>query len=156
MPTLGRVLFLRQSLFVFLLGGTYVHASAAANTLTFSVLSQCSLATPASPEDSSWRSGLVPAVAANDGGKVRITGYMWPVSMAGGRVSQFILMRNQNGCCYGQIPSANEYLVATAGEPLPSLLDIPVTFEGTLRIAPVEIGGTVVELFRLEGARLVR
>lgn len=156
MPRLGLVLTLRQLFFVLAVAVPLARAGTAPGTLTFSLLSQCGLAAPASPGDQAWRGSLVPAVAASEGNPVRITGYMWPVAMAGGRVTQFILMRNQTGCCYGQMPAANEYLVASADEPLPSLLDVPVTFEGTLRIAPVELGGTVVELFRLEGARVVR
>ena len=95
------------------------------------------------------------ALRAARGGRVRLTGYMLPLTVVQGRTRQFLLMRNQNACCFGQMPAANEFLVVdTAAPGLPVRMDLPVSFEGRLRIAPVVSGGAVVQFYNLEDAEL--
>lgn len=98
---------------------------------------------------------VVPAELARlDGKSVRVTGYMLPTAYGRGLVREFMLMRSQATCCFGQAAQANEFLVVTTAAPegVPAVMDVPATFAGTLRILPVKTNGVVVQCFRIENA----
>ncbi len=121
--------------------------------ITFAELSACPLVSDrAAVEDGT---ALTPPVREAAGQRVRVTGYMLPLAVEKGRARQFLLMRNQNACCFGQMPAANEYLVVEAPAPgLPVRMDVPVAYVGRLRVAPVVSGGAVVQFYNLDEAAL--
>jgi hypothetical protein len=81
---------------------------------------------------------------------------MLPLKVEHGRVREFLLMRDQTGCCFGQMPAANEFIVVQAdGVGLPIKMDVPLTLRGTLRIAPLIFEGSFAQFYRLENARAV-
>jgi hypothetical protein len=85
--------------------------------------------------------------------EVRLTGYLLPLKTQGGRTTEFMLMRNQNTCCFGTAAVPTEYVVASAPPPgLPAIMDVPTTLRGTFRLAPAGPGETPIQLFRLEQA----
>jgi hypothetical protein len=89
------------------------------------------------------------------GQPVRLTGYMLPVVIEQGGVRQFLILRNQMGCCYGQMPAANEYIVASVvGRPIPAVMDTPLQFSGTFKIAPNVVDGVAVTIFALEQSQV--
>jgi hypothetical protein len=96
-----------------------------------------------------------PALLALDGKAVVITGYMLPMAYTKGRTREFMLMRSQASCCFGQPPKANEFLLVVTDSPegVPATQDVPTAFTGTLRIQPETLGGVIVQCFRIEGAR---
>jgi hypothetical protein len=117
--------------------------------LTFAELAAC----PLVPDTAAVATGegLTEPVRAANGARIRIAGYMLPLAVSQGRSSQFLLLRNQNACCFGQMPAANEYLVVEAPTPgLPVRMDLPVALVGRLRVAPVVSGGAVVQFYNLE------
>jgi hypothetical protein len=121
--------------------------------VTFTELAACPLV--ADVADPRLAAGLPAGLRAARDERVRVTGYMLPLAVEAGRTRQFLLMRNQNACCFGQMPAANEFLVVEAAAPgLPVRMDLPVAFEGRLRIAPVVSGGAVVQFYNLEEAVL--
>ncbi len=128
-------------------------AAAEPRRVTFSELAACPLV--ADPAEVAAGARLTESVRVANGTQVRIAGYMLPLAVDQGRSRQFLLMRNQNACCFGQMPAANEYLVVEAPAPgLPVRMDLPVTFVGRLRVAPVVSGGAVVQFYNLEEAAL--
>jgi hypothetical protein len=96
-----------------------------------------------------------PSIESLDGKAVVITGYMLPVNYARGRTREFMLMRTQAACCFGQPPKANEFLLVTteATDGVPVTQDVPSTFSGIMRIKPEKLGNNIVQCFRIEGAR---
>ena len=132
-----------------LLGVGAAVAAGAPRRLTFSELAACPLV--ADPAEVAVGAGLTDPVRAANGAQVRIAGYMLPLAVEQGRARQFLLMRNQNACCVGQMPAANEYLVVEApGAGLPVRMDVPVAVVGRLRVAPVVSAGAVVQFYNLE------
>jgi|GEM_PF-1857799 len=86
-----------------------------------------------------------------NGRRIEIVGYMMPLVLEEGRARQFLIMRNQMACCYGQAPAANEYLVAKVPAPgVAVTMDTPMIFRGILRVAPVLVDRQVVEFYDLE------
>ena len=91
------------------------------------------------------------------GSRVVLTGYMMPLAMEHGGARQFLIMQNQMACCYGQMPNANEYVIAkAAGEPLEAALDTPIAFSGVLKISPSVVEDVVVGFYELEQAKIER
>ncbi len=124
-----------------------------ARRITFAELAACPLVEDAAAVAQGER--LSDAVRAANGATIRIAGYMLPLAMEQGRSRQFLLMRNQNACCFGQMPAANEYLVVeTAAPGIPVRMDAPVACVGRLRVAPVVSGGAVVQFYNLEETAL--
>lgn len=106
---------------------------------------------PVEPAD-----GPVPEVFQElDGAVVTLTGYMLPLTFNQGRTRDFMLMRSQAACCFGQTPKANEFVFVTAApvDGVAAVQDVPLAFTGVLRVRPVKQGEAVVQCFFLEDAR---
>ena len=126
--------------------------------VTFTQLAASPLITPSTSIDhDAWLKQLSTTIRAAEGNRVEITGYLLPLKIEQGRTKEFLLMRDQSGCCYGKMPVANEYLVASASSAgIPATLDVPVTIRGTLRIAPLFVDGVLSQFYTLENAAGVR
>src|SRR6187549_4166740 len=62
--------------------------------------------------------------------QVAVTGFMLPVKMDGGLVTEFLLVKDPMMCCYGVMPKVNEWVVVKMiGKGVPPLMDVPITFE---------------------------
>jgi hypothetical protein len=101
-------------------------------------------------------SGTIPAqVRALDGKPVRISGYMLPVRIEGGRVKECLLLRSQMMCCYGRRPELNEWvIVRLQGDGVPSMMDTPVSFYGTLHVGEKFENQIFEGLYELEGEKM--
>ncbi len=60
---------------------------------------------------------------------------MLPTRVDKGMVTEFLLLRNQMGCCYGMAPGLCEWIeVHTSGKGVKPLVDDLVTVYGTLHV----------------------
>ena len=102
-------------------------------------------------------SGTIPAnVQALDGRKVRITGYMLPIRMENGLVKDFLLLRNQMMCCFGHQPEPNEWVVVRLkGNGVPSQMDTPMVFYGTLHVGELFENQVFEGLYELDGEKIL-
>lgn len=92
-----------------------------------------------------------------DGRRVVITGFMLPVKMEKGLVTEFLLMRDATACCFGTMPDMNEWvIVRMAGEGVRSLMEIPVRIHGILAVGPVLEDGFLAGIYSLVGERVSR
>jgi len=88
--------------------------------------------------------------------KVAVTGFMLPVKMDGGLVTEFLLVKDPMLCCYGVMPKVNEWVVVKmVGKGVPPLMDVPITFEGQLKVGQIYEGGYLTGLYLLKGERRV-
>jgi hypothetical protein len=93
-------------------------------------------------------------IKALDQQKVAVTGFMLPVKMEGGLVKEFLLVKDPMMCCYGVMPKLNEWVVVKmVGSGVKALMDIPITFEGRLRVGEMYENGYLTGLYLLEGDR---
>jgi hypothetical protein len=75
------------------------------------------------------------AVRQLDGKEVAITGFMLPIKIHNRLVTQFMLMRTQNPCCFGIPPELHEVVeVLKVDNPGKVLMDTPVTVVGHLHV----------------------
>ena len=78
-----------------------------------------------------------PEIAALDGMKVEITGFIYPPPNPR-NLREFILMKDRGTCCYGPQTQWTHFLEVTIPEPVDPIhyTTEPVTLVGTLRVEP--------------------
>lgn len=87
--------------------------------------------------------------------KVAVTGFMLPVKMDGGLVKEFLLVKDPMLCCYGVMPKLNEWVVVKmTGAGVKPLMDVPITFEGKLKVGEMFENGYLTGIYLLEGERM--
>lgn len=94
-------------------------------------------------------------IRAYDTKKVAVTGFMLPVKMDGGLVKEFLLVKDPMMCCYGVMPRINEWVVVKmTGKGVPPLMDVPITFEGTLKVGAMYENGYLTGIYLLAGDQM--
>jgi len=92
-----------------------------------------------------------------DNRRVIVAGYMLPLRWKKGRVTEFLVMRDTNSCCYGQPPKINELIrVKIPREGVEAQMDVPLFFQGTLRIAPVITDGVLETVYALDFEKVTK
>ena len=89
-----------------------------------------------------------------NGKKAVVTGFMVPVKMEKGLVTEFLLMRNTMACCYGAVPNMNEWVIVKMKKGVAPLMDVPVQFYGELKVGAMFENGYMTGLYELEGERM--
>lgn len=89
-----------------------------------------------------------------NGKKAIITGYMVPVKMDKGLVTEFLLMRNTMACCFGTVPNMNEWVVVKMKKGVQPMMDVPVEFYGQLKVGAMFENGYMTGLYELEGEKM--
>jgi len=111
-------------------------------------------ATPNAPPPSGANQ-IPDRIKALDQHKVAVTGFMLPVKMDAGLVKEFLLVKDPMMCCYGVMPKLNEWVVVKmVGKGVKPLMDIPITFEGKLRVGEMYENGYLTGVYLLEGDRM--
>lgn len=86
-----------------------------------------------------------------NGKKAVVTGFMVPVKMEKGVVTEFLLMRNQMACCFGGVPNMNEWVVVKMKKGgIQPLMDVPVQFYGDLKVGAMFENGYMTGLYEME------
>lgn len=88
------------------------------------------------------------------GKKALLVGYMIPVKMEKGLVTEFLLMRNTLACCFGATPNINEWVTVKMKKGVPPTMDVPVEFYGELKVNPLFENGYLSGIYQLEGERM--
>ncbi len=88
--------------------------------------------------------------------KIAITGFMLPTKFKDGKVTEFLLMKDQSGCCFGAMPRINEWIIVkmTQGG-IPPLMDIPLTLVGNFKVGEVFEEGYLSGIYQLDGEKLL-
>jgi len=86
---------------------------------------------------------------------VAIKGFMLPLKVEGGLVTELLIMRDQSMCCYGTTPKINEWVsVKMKAKGIKALMDQPVTLFGKLHVGEARENGYLVGIYRLDGERM--
>jgi len=98
----------------------------------------------------------IPApIKALDQHRVAVTGFMLPTKMDKGLVTEFLLVKDPMMCCYGVMPKINEWVVVKmVGGGVKPLMDLPITFEGKLKVGEMFENGYLTGVYLLEGDRM--
>ena len=114
---------------------------------------------PISPGNAGWVPKLVTpipdAIMALDGTNVAVRGFMLPLKLREGLVTELVLSRNQMLCCFGKAPEMNELvLVRMEGKGVKAAMDQPVTICGTLHVGARRLDEGTVFVYELDGRKL--
>ena len=92
----------------------------------------------------------IPAtVRALDGKTVAVKGFMLPLKVEGGLITELLIMRDQSMCCYGSVPKINEWVsVKMTGKGVKPIMDQAVTLYGKLHVGEIRENGYLVEIGR--------
>lgn len=98
----------------------------------------------------------IPAdIKALDGKKTVISGFMLPVKVNKGVVTELLLMKDQQSCCYGATPGLNDFIIVRMPEGKGRLLvDTPIFIYGTLRVGAVLENGFLAGVYQLDGEKM--
>ena len=97
---------------------------------------------------------IPPIVKSWNGKKAVITGYMVPVKMEKGLVTEFLLMRNTMACCFGTVPNMNEWVIVRMKKGVPPLMDVPIAFYGQLKVGALFENGYMTGLYELDAEKM--
>jgi len=125
--------------------------------LGFDKLASFEFVAPEDPAKAAAAEAQIPArVREFNDKKVLVTGFMLPVKMDAGLVTEFLLVKDPMMCCYGVMPKVNEWVVVRmVGKGVAPLMDVPITFEGTLSVGQLYEGGYLTGLYLLKGDKRV-
>ncbi len=88
--------------------------------------------------------------------KIAVTGFMLPTKFKDGKVTEFLLMKDQSGCCFGAMPRINEWIIVKMGNGgIPPLMDTPLTLVGQLKVGEVFEEGYLSGIYQLAGEKLL-
>lgn len=82
--------------------------------------------------------------------QVAVSGYMVPMGLSNEGVKDFILIKNQMLCCFGQPPKLNEWIFVRSSKPLKATVEVPVVVLGTLQVGEDYVQGQLASLYRLQ------
>lgn len=95
------------------------------------------------------------AVRAFDRKSVALKGFMLPLKVEGGLVTELLIMRDQSMCCYGAVPKINEWVsVKMTGKGVKPIMDQPITMFGTLHVGEIRENGYLVGIYQLDGEKM--
>jgi len=142
---------------------TNVSATAAGKTdfppVGFDLLASYSFTVPDGPSTNGTDSAdtQIPAkVKAFDKKKVSLTGFMLPLKVDNGTVTEFLLLKDQSMCCYGATPKITEWVsVKTGAKGFKSVMDQTVTIHGTLHVGGMWENGYLIGIYSLDAEKLV-
>jgi len=99
---------------------------------------------------------LIPAkVKAFDKKRVALKGFMLPLKVEGGLVTEMLIMKDQSMCCYGTVPKIHEWVsVKMADKGVKPLMDQPVTLMGKLYVGEMRENGYLTGIYRMEGEKM--
>ncbi|HTI71772.1 MAG TPA: DUF3299 domain-containing protein [Candidatus Limnocylindria bacterium] len=89
-----------------------------------------------------------------NGKKVAIKGFMLPLKVEGGLVTELLLMRDQSMCCYATVPKINEWVSVKMTGGVKAIMDQPITLHGTIKIGAVRENGYIVCIYQMDGDKM--
>jgi hypothetical protein len=90
-----------------------------------------------------------------DGQEVAVQGFMLPMKIHNRQVTQFLLMRTQNTCCFGIPPELNEMVeVLRIDNPTKVIMDVPITVVGKLHVHDRWEGTFLCSIYQLDAERI--
>lgn len=99
----------------------------------------------------------IPApVRALDKKPVALSGFMLPLRVADGAVTEMLIMKDQSMCCYGNIPRINDWVsVKMKGKGVKPIMDQPVTLFGKLHVGEIRENGYLVGIYEMDGENMI-
>ena len=107
-------------------------------------------------EVSAKTEALIPAnVKAFDKKRVALKGFMLPLKVEGGLVTEMLVMKDQSMCCFGTVPKIHEWVsIKMTEKGVKPLMDQPVTLLGKLHVGEMLENGYLTGIYRMDGEKM--
>jgi hypothetical protein len=87
--------------------------------------------------------------------RVALKGFMLPLKVEDGLITELLIMRDQSMCCYGTVPKINEWVsVRMTGKGVKPIMDQAVTIYGRLKVGEIRENGYLVGIYEMDGEKL--
>ncbi len=87
--------------------------------------------------------------------KVALKGFMLPLKVEGGLVTEMLVMKDQSMCCYGTVPKIHEWVSVKMSEKgVKPLMDQAVTLMGKLHVGEMRENGYLTGIYRMDGDKM--
>ena len=97
-------------------------------------------------------------VKALHGRTVAISGFIMPLRLKKGLVTEFLLFKDQAACCFGPAAKMNHYIrvkMSQGGFP-PSASLVPYTAYGLLHVGEIHVQGYLTGIYELDAEKVVQ
>jgi hypothetical protein len=98
---------------------------------------------------------IPPQVKAYDGKRVTVTGFVLPLRLKRGLVTEFLLLRDQGTCCFGTQAQINHFIRVKYPAGFQHGPQVPWKVSGTIRVGEIYIQGYLTGIYQLEAERVV-
>jgi hypothetical protein len=96
-----------------------------------------------------------PAIKALNEKPIALRGFMLPLKVDQGLVTEMLIMRDQSMCCFGTSPKINEWVsVRMTEKGVKPVMDQPVTLFGKLKVGEMRENGYLVGIYELMGDKM--
>ena len=98
----------------------------------------------------------IPAdIQALNAKRVALKGFMLPLKVEGGLITELLVMRDQSMCCFGTVPKINEWVsVKMIGKGVKPVMDQAVTLYGALKVGEMYESGYLVGIYAMDGEKM--
>lgn len=87
---------------------------------------------------------------------VAIQGFMLPLKVEQGKVTELLIMRDQSMCCFGTVPKINEWIsIKMEGDGVEPIMDQAVTLMGQLKVGEVMENDYLVGIYEMLGDKMI-
>ena len=87
---------------------------------------------------------------------VAIQGFMLPLKVEQGKVTELLIMRDQSMCCFGTVPKINEWIsIKMEGDGVEPIMDQAVTLMGQFKVGEVMENDYLVGIYEMLGDKMI-
>jgi hypothetical protein len=98
---------------------------------------------------------IPPEIKAFNRKRIALQGFMLPLKVENGLITELLIMRDQSMCCYGTVPKINEWVsVKMTGKGVKPIMDQAITMFGTLKVGEILENGYLVGIYEMDGERM--
>jgi hypothetical protein len=95
------------------------------------------------------------AIKALDQKPIALRGFMLPLKVDQGLVTEMLIMKDQSMCCFGTSPKINEWVSVKMSEKgVKPIMDQPVTLFGKLKVGEMRENGYLVGIYEMMGDKM--
>lgn len=111
---------------------------------------------PQKADDAAKTGGQIPSdIRALNNKRIALKGFMLPLKVEGGLITEMLIMRNQSMCCYGSTPRINEWVnVKMSGKGVKPIMDQVITLFGTIKVGEIRENGYLVGIYDMVGDKM--
>jgi hypothetical protein len=96
-----------------------------------------------------------PAIKSLNEKPIALRGFMLPLKIDQGLVTEMLIMKDQSMCCFGSTPKINEWVsVKMAEKGVKPVMDQPVTVFGKLKVGEMRENGYLVGIYEMAGDKM--